>query len=518
MHGGLDTTFRLLADTPNEAAIDILVPALDSVHRAVREEALRALLGRRELAGHWALLRRWHELSQRWKRLVAERSERLDAAIRACLKSEDDQLFVNGCDAAVWTDQFDLVPVLVPEVQSRKRERGHAAAVALLGLAERIYESLVSPRDYSKRRDPQMLRHHFVTSVEPAVQAYPQHRYCEVLEAFLMMSNRENPTLKKILQDPNDKNHLAMVGMMQESERPAIMRLTLNYLDDAHAPFAVLRIISERADRPFLHHLLQKAAVELSPPARNNLKQMHSIHWLRDNIDIVCELSEEEQQGAIQLAMACNLEPEQALELVQFVLRHGKIGGRRAAAAVLPQFEGPLVNELALLGLNDNDPVVQTTMLGMHRRRPIANITGRLIELLDSSHLQVRKAVRQCLSEFEFRRFLGSYSAMNEVTRYYVGRMVRRVDPEALNSLRAELKSASRGRRLRGLELAPLLGAVGDMEAEIIALLDDDDHFVRAAAARALGHHNSWNVQQALNDALTDHTSAVRDAAEESLQ
>ena len=58
MSEGLKTTFRLLSETENEAAIWVLIPALDSPNVSIREEALAAILKRRSPAGHREILRR----------------------------------------------------------------------------------------------------------------------------------------------------------------------------------------------------------------------------------------------------------------------------------------------------------------------------------------------------------------------------------------------------------------------------------------------------------------------------
>ena len=44
-----------------------------------------------------------------------------------------------------------------------------------------------------------MIRRQVVGSLEPAVQRYGQHKRREVIEAFLLLANRDNATLKQIL-------------------------------------------------------------------------------------------------------------------------------------------------------------------------------------------------------------------------------------------------------------------------------------------------------------------------------
>jgi HEAT repeat protein len=95
---------------------------------------------------------------------------------------------------------------------------------------------------------------------------------------------------------------------------------------------------------------------------------------------------------------------------------------------------------------------------------------------------------------------------------------VKKVNPQATAALVAELKSRSRTRRLRGLGVAAAMDMVAEVEAAILELLKDDDHMVRADAARALAQCDRPATQAALQEALSDSSVSVQDAAEQSLQ
>ena len=96
--------------------------------------------------------------------------------------------------------------------------------------------------------------------------------------------------------------------------------------------------------------------------------------------------------------------------------------------------------------------------------------------------------------------------------------MVRKIDPEAPPALKEELANKSRTRRLRAITIIAAMGAVADLEGALIDRLADDDHLVRAEAARALADCPTPAVRQALEAALADRSLVVREAAEEALQ
>src|SRR5262245_63129613 len=110
---GLATTFDRLANTVNDTAAAVLITALDASQREVRELAITALLARRNAAAELHILRRWTDLSQRWKQQVAERPGWLSSAIRAAIVNRDAALYDCACEAAAYTRDYDSIPVFV---------------------------------------------------------------------------------------------------------------------------------------------------------------------------------------------------------------------------------------------------------------------------------------------------------------------------------------------------------------------------------------------------------------------
>jgi len=140
-----------------------------------------------------------------------------------------------------------------------------------------------------------------------------------------------------------------------------------------------------------------------------------------------------------------------------------------------------------------------------------------LLELLDSPHAAVRSAARSSLSEFTFERFAGAFELLNDETRVETGRLVKRVDPTAIDQLCSELSCRVRLRRIRAIEMAIAMNVVSDVETEIIAMLSDSDDVLRSEAAATLVHSDSAESRQALRNTLLDRSQAVREAAEQTL-
>lgn len=511
---GLASTFERLANVENESASAVLVAALDSSHRDVRDLALAALLQRRSAAGELNILRRWTELSERWKTMVAERSGWLSGAIRTAIVNRDPKLMDRACAAAVFTRDYDAIPILVTAATDRSNFQSAKAAAATLELTELLAEELTSPRDYRVRRDPHLQRSHVLVALEKGATSLNVHGHLQLLEAFLLLAGRENAVLKKLLQSPAERGFATLVEILTSSSRPGIERLLLAFLDDPHAPLSAMQIMGRRADVPFIRQLTRKIGGDPSPVVRANLKRIETIAWMNECATVLDKLREQEQPGAVNLAVLSSIPREVSLGTIAYIGRHGKVVARRIAAEALAAFAGEAANEIAWGLTDDDDPLVRASAARQLRERNLPGAIQRLLLMLDSPHSQEREAARLGLAEFTLERFAANFDEMTAEQRQSAGTMVRRVDSEAVGRIRSELASPQRAARRRALEFAAALDVIGQLEQPIAALLKDDDQYIRIEAIRTLATKDSPLVRQAIRDALLDSSPLVQQAAE----
>ncbi len=518
VNAAVDKTFRLLQKTDNEAALSVLLPALQSPYPVVREGALRTILLRRSAAGHREILRRFDQLDPDWKPILHEHRGRMTGALRDAVLGSDQQMCRNACEAAVWFREYDLVPTLITAAEDQNNPNRERVAATLFRLACDLYDELANPRQHRDRRDPQTLRQHAISALELSVQRFARHRRREIVQAFLMLTNRENVTLKKLLTDPHHAAFVAAVDVLGKESHGGILRLLLSFLDDSRAPGAALNVIAGRTDARFIEYFLRKIGREPSRNVTINLKRMRKIAWLREGDGLLDRLDETAQHGAVRLVMLSGVPRLRAFSVIEHLLRHGKPTGRRAAAAALAEFNGAEANALALTALEDTDPAVQANIVAQLRRRGIPGVLPKLVELVDSPHAMVRKAARENLVEFSFKRFLGAFDMLDDDVRASTGALVKKIDPQTVPLLIEELRSKARTRRLRALAMARCMDVVHQVEPQLIQMLEDEDHWVRADAAALLERSDTPGSQSALQGALADSSRTVQDAAQRSLQ
>lgn len=515
---GLATTLELLKSTKNEAAVGLLIPALESAHQAIQEAALEALLARRSEAGQKEIIRRLHTIDARWKAIIEAHHGLMSQALRDAVLATEPQLCANGCHAALWFREFDLIPALINAAEDEANPNRDLVAATLLSLTDTLYDELAAPRDYRNRRDPQLVRRHVVGSLEESVKRYPKHKLATIVEAYLLLAHRDNAVLKQILTDPMNPSYLPVIQILTHSQRGGVIRLVLSFLDDPTAPSSAITLIAHRGDPRFIECLARKIGAELSAAAAANLKKIENIAWLQAEPTILDTLDDAAQVGALQLALRSATSRRVVLRMVEHLLQKGRPGGRQAAAAALAQFNGSEANALCLQAIGDSDPVVQANAVRQLRQRGIPGALTRLVEMLESPHEVVRSAVREGLAEFNFKRFLAAFDMLEPEVRSSTGGMVRKIDPDATAQLEEELLTKSRTRRLRAIAVAVAMGAVPSLERPLLDRLADEDHLVRAEAARALVQCPSPAVRESLVAACGDRSVIVQEAAEESLR
>lgn len=514
---GLSTTFDLLSRTDNEAATEVLLAALESTESAIREAALRGLLKRRSLAGHQQLLRRLHKLGPKWWEVLHEYRGTMSHALRDALLSGDSQSCANSCQAILWFHEYDLMPPLITVLENESNPNAPLAAGTALSLAELFYDDLAGTRNFKPRQDPRTLRGHLVATLEASVLRYARHRRGEPIEAFAMLAERDNATLKQLLFDPLHASYRPLIETLTHSTRPGVLRLLLSYLEDPQSPSSALNALAHRRDAGFVKALLRKIGSEPSAPAKRNLARIEHFAWLQAGETLLDELDDVAQHSAVELLMACGMNRLEAFESIAHLVVKGTAGGRRAAAVALAQFHGSDANNLALKALGDDDPQVQAAVLAQLRERGIPGAVSILVGLADSPQPAVRQAARQSLSEFSFARYLAAFDMLEDQVRRSTGMLVRKVDPDAVPQLQEEMVALSRRRRIRALQVAEAMQMVEDVEPTVITMLQDEDHLVRLEAARALAQCNSAEACVALRDSEHDTSVTVREAASESL-
>lgn len=518
MATGLDTTLEVLSKSRNEAVSAVLLTALEGSQDAVQDTVLKALVARRKKSGHLEVIKRWHTLSTVQREIVLEGRGRMSGALRDAVLSKDEQLFANACQVIEECNEFDLISTLVTLAENQKSKHALAATTLVQRLVKRLSEIVHGPRDYSDRRDPEAIRRFVLESLERSVERFRQHQRQEIIEAFVVLGGNSSSLLRAILDDPRHACYLTVINTLTSSSSAGVIKLLLSTLQSDFTPTSILNVISRRTDKEFVTQLLSLSDAPISGKMLKNLGRIRSFAWLQSGDEDFNSFDEENQARAIKLVAVSGVKQDDFLDIVETVLKSSGPLGRLAACEALVSIQGSHANQLVLDSIYDEDPHVQAVCVGQLRDRHLAGTMAILLKMTDSPHSIVQEAARESLSEFTFANFLVGYESMNDDARRTTAALVKKVDPEATAGLITEMEAQSRKRRMRAVEMTELLGLVTDVSEKLLELLEDEDHLVRAIAAQALQFCPTPEAEAALKIAVNDRSSAVQNAASNSLE
>jgi hypothetical protein len=551
MASGLEVTFQYLTRADNPAAVELLEAALDCPYGPVRELALSALLAKPNRAIHRRLFDRLEQLDSAGKAILAKRPDRLVGVVteiflqvhrqtahadgNASSKKQPSgyppgkpsdakgtpdkklqQDFHRACEVVREFTLYEAAPSLIQAVEGVPEALAKVAAGTVLELTKALYTELAAGPHATK--DLKTLRSRLTETLQAAAGAYVRHQRREILEAFLILAKPQDVVLRRILHDRRDSAHEPIVRLLSESTEGGVIRLLLSFLEDPQAPQAALEVLGQRCDARFVQIWAHQAGYPPPDAWKEALGRLRRIAWAQPGHPLWGELDGPAQAGCVGILLASKMDRCRVLEVLEFVLEHGQPEGRRTAAAALAQLAGPKADMLVVRLLQDKDPYVQAEAIRQVRRRNIPDALSLLVQLADSSEPIVRQALQEALPEFTCKNFLRTFDQLPEELLQTAGYLVRKIDFDAPATLTAEMQSLSPLRRRRAVEAASAMGAVPELEAQIALLLQDEDHRVRIAAARALADSRSQPTWQALRDALFDRSLVVRDEAEKSLR
>ena len=279
MSHGLNITFDALAKTPNEAAVAVLVPALDSPDAGIRSGALAALLKRSSPGGHREILRRGHILGKSLQSVFSKTPGKMQPALRESVLGSNRQMCFNACQAILWSREYDLFPVLLTLAEAPEHPHADLGRKTALQLAELLLEELHGPRINARRRDPQIIRRHAIACLEKSLFAFSRHQAWEVVEAYLTLAQRDDAGLRTILLDPQHSCLAPIIGVFVRSACHGVARLLASFLDDPYPPKVMLKILIQRSDAEFVDILLKRIgeSLSVSQPATSTIAYLRMV-------------------------------------------------------------------------------------------------------------------------------------------------------------------------------------------------------------------------------------------------
>ncbi len=480
----LERTLQVLIYSPNVHATQILIGALDSPYGAIRDRVAAALLERRDVEGHLALLARWDRLGTYWQHSLCRAADKLSDGLTLALRSEHADQFKLACRFAVASRSFNALGALLDWIETGA-QRATIAAQTVLELAEELSDELSGPRDYRERRDPQRIRAHFVSSLERLLWSKPQCVPPQVMEAFLLLAGLENASLRRILEDEEHGLHGEFVEVLLKSTRPGVLRLLVKLME-VPASSTVRHLVARRQDIAFVRRLARALMGTATDVVERNLQRTGRFAWIADPAPVQA-LEPQEQVALFRAVVLCQAPADEKVAFFQQFCGSQHTAVRAAVVRALASLPTSTADALIVKELDDPDVTVQCEAIRHLSQRPIENRLEILLAMLERPHPEVQQVAREALRQCDLAQYLGPWDELPEEKRRVRARLVLQVDPEIEQQIRDGLKSPSRVRQVQALRDVERLGLIESLRSLIEPLADSpEDSPVRDEARRLL--------------------------------
>ena len=514
----LDTTFQLLQNTRNAAAVPVLVTALSEPEATIQQAAVEALLSRRSRQGQLAIVSCLDRLAPSAQDEVHRQAVRLDSGIRDALASRDPRVQENASALLAQANDFSLAHLLIcclSEGDTSTRRVAMDSFRALIGRYQQLVEQAAGGE--SVPVDLEQARSTLVAAVRKGIDTFAAHGEPGLIECYLVLTQAPDELIVQVLMGDRHPAHAALMELLRTTTCAHVVRWLLDLLRRKESRDLALRLLTSRRDEPFLQLLLSQVHWLSDAWVSAQFKRVRHLPWLSFDTEFLCQADGRLQASAVILGSQLGLPPAQKLALYAGALRVAQPEARRAAVCALGHLNGPDADALLLRCTADQDPQVQAAATQEALARQLTEATGVAIRQLDSDNPQVRQSARTALARYDFDKYWRSFDRMDDWSRREAGRLIRKIDPHMGSLLAQAVQSTEKAQRFRAVRMIALLGVDAETAPHLVQLAHDPDHMVRAHAVRALDGVASHEAAQAVGASLADRNGRVRANAVQTL-
>lgn len=509
-----EKTIRHLGKSPDPAAADILFFVLDRPEDDLRSLAFDMLYRRKEPEIDIRLFDRFARNEDAWttsKFLTPERLARLaDAAFRSDRAQRRDR----AAEVIVRHKLYETLPAVLHDLEGSDESRSRQTRDMLRRLADAFYADLVEAPSETERRNLDRRRDWFVQQLDGPVKRYAVHGIDEVLEALLIVTKKDYPTMRTVMGDYRSAACGKIADLLEFGDHGSYMRVLLGYVGDPNSPGIVDEILSRRSDTAFVRALLTMVGDNPQRELRECLKRFKDFAWLRPDDPGLAEKIEDLEPHAVRLVQASSIPKDKALSLYRFFLTLPSSEARRTTVDVLRRLVGDDVDALLLDFFDDPDPVTCALIFRTLKAHNAKELDRCFLRIVERPEEDIRLALYETMPELHIESFASRIGQMTPQSAKTLGRFVRMVDSNTSKVIADDLASPIPIRRLSACGVAAATGFASDFAERLIELAEGDDEVnVRVAAVSALGTVLRKDAVETVKALLNDRSMDVRDAA-----
>ena len=518
----LATTFNALMSSGNKCATAVLVAALEVPDDRIRLSAVSALMKRDNSRGKVDLIRKLESLTPEMRSLLATKSRDMDNALRQCLLHGNTGLKRNALDLVRETTNYEQLPTLLQMLVKERSESYDLAAQTLSDLVNSLYDRLNVSRETAtvdsapdvQESYGQALAH--LAKACDEVSELPEPEV--VVEAVLALGDVDGNAVDYVCHRTSSECRALAGQLLLTSRHPGVMQLICGFMSKRYPHPNALKAFSQREDLEFVCHIMRWFPDKLTKHEKANFRQIESICWLEPPATLLELLPPGLQSSLVAFISSTGISLDRKLAIQESVVRDGTPEGRLAASAVLESMGDQEVEDLLFESLDAEDVDIQAWATSQLRSQNVSSAFSLLVQRLESPLPAVREAATNGLSDFNLECMLGQFDHFDSATCRRAADLLKKTDPDCIAKLRRELSTPDCRKRIRAAKAAQSMGLATAVTPGLLEMLKDHHAHVRRAAVEALGSTESGETANALQIAMNDPNTQVREAAIASLR
>lgn len=505
MHG-LEVTYETLGATRNEAAIDVLVAALDDENASTRRSALAALLSRREPRAPRMVLANWEKLITDDLRVLRPKRKWMIPAVTEALAGDSEQV-ESAITAAESLQMTEALPQLVTMAESAaSRSTKQRVTEIVLKLVEPLGLNARDDRDQATVRGPAQAR------LADSISRFSMHRNEQLIDAFLVVSNWGDGDIRQCLSDGSETLDL-ICNRLEKSTHPSVIDFLAGFIRRRNIHPRIADLLKSRDDEAFRDALLRKVSAEPTATVLRNLSDLGLPKCVRGGEKVLDSIPADHRAAVSHIYAAAGNDFLVTLHVIIGAVLRGGASVESAAALGLSRCEVPDIDfwmRAAVPVADGNEKRIASD--------PNALLLKRLIDLLDHSDPALVKGVRRVLGPLHADAMLGRFESLRPRSRRRLGSVVMMIDPDALQRVRDALRHPVLTHRLQAIAMADALAAVDLLSDAFEHIAREDHQEARVRAAEVMGDANGEITMELLQEMIGLPDCPVKDAAVEAIQ
>lgn len=509
MHG-LELTYRILAESRNEAATDALARALPTAYPGTRRMILAALAHRQEPRAADLLLENWHHLNRVDQDVLAGKPRWMEDAVARAIESRSHlENAFQAISALHLTGSFSEI-VSIAESDSDSALRVEATKT-VLRLADKQGAEARQERAHASVRGPMLAR------LVESVQQFPVHQNNHLVDAYLLASAWGDVRFRAWIQEasPIQKRLLARFS---ESKQVGLVDLLVGYLNRRQIPGEIAKAIVARDDDAMRFAILGAIGHKPSGTTLQNLQTMGVPPCLGNPRRLFTIIDEKHRAALVHAYAAGSKDGVEVLQVVTEAVIRGGTHVVPAASLALSRCEIPDTDYFMRAAI----PVAKAYENGATQEGldlpPDGRLVKRLMDLLSHEDVGLARGARRVLGPLHAENMLPRFEGLRPRSRRRLGRIVMLIDDQALDRVRDALRHPVLERRLEAIATADALAAVEMLTDSFTRIVRDDHQAARVRAAEAMASARDKVTMGLLEEMVALPESQVHDAATEAIR